>query len=137
MSAPTAEASNRPSPQWPANPVLTSLRSPEFGLIVGIAVVLGLIFLLDPSRGFFDPSNLRTLIHNVALYGVMALGAAVVIVSGGIDLSVGAVAALASIVSAKLMTRWLPLAVSKLAPRFPPRRSAGISRCTSSSRPWS
>jgi len=89
-------------------PAFAAIRSPEFGLVVGIVAVLAMIFVLDPSRGFFALDNVQTLVHNVALYGVMALGAAIVIIAGGIDLSVGSVAALASVVSAKLMTEWLP-----------------------------
>ena len=101
---PTPDAATRSS-----RPRLPSVfRTPEFGLIVGISAVLALIYVLEPSHGFFGSENRRTLIHNVALYGVMAIGAAVVIISGGIDLSVGAVAALASVVCAKLMTEWLP-----------------------------
>ena len=37
---------------------------------------------------------LSLLLHQIGLYGVLAVGAAVVIISGGIDLSVGAVVAL-------------------------------------------
>jgi ribose/xylose/arabinose/galactoside ABC-type transport system permease subunit len=84
------------------------LRTPEWGLAIGIAVVLCLIFFLDPRRSFFLWATQQTLIHNIALFGVLALGAAVVIISGGIDLSVGAVVALSSVVVAQLMTKWLP-----------------------------
>ena len=47
------------------------------------------------------------MLHRVALFGVLAVGAAVVIIAGGIDLSTGAVVALSSVVSAKLLTEWL------------------------------
>ena len=87
-------------------------KAPEWGLVGGIAVVLGLIYVLEPSHAFFTPYSLRTLIHNIALYGVLSLGAAIVIIAGGIDLSVGAVVALGSVVSAKLVTEWLPGASS-------------------------
>ncbi|GIW87681.1 MAG: sugar ABC transporter permease [Isosphaeraceae bacterium] len=82
--------------------------SSELGLIVAIVAVLALIYLLDPQRSFFDERSLRTLIHQAARFGVLALGAAVVIIAGGIDLSVGSVVALASVVSAMLTTEWLP-----------------------------
>ena len=80
---------------------------PEWGLVLGIAVVLGLIYALDSSHAFFSSYSRQTLLHQVALFGVLSVGAAVVIIAGGIDLSIGAVVALASIVSAKLMTHWL------------------------------
>jgi ribose/xylose/arabinose/galactoside ABC-type transport system permease subunit len=91
-------------------------RAPEWGLVVGIAVVLGLIYVLDPTRSFFRWPSPRFLLQNIALYGVLSLGAAIVIIAGGIDLSVGAVAALASIVSAKLVTEWLPGASASAPP---------------------
>ncbi len=84
------------------------LLAPEWGLMVGILVVLGLIYALEPSQAFFTKYSLRTLLHQIALYGVLSLGAALVIIAGGIDLSIGAVVALASVISAKLVTNWLP-----------------------------
>ena len=83
-------------------------RAPEWGLVAGIVVVLGLIYALEPSHAFFSSYSLRNLTHNIGLYGVLSIGAAVVIIAGGIDLSVGAVVALASVISAKLVTVWLP-----------------------------
>ena len=88
-------------------PISAILRAPEWGLFASILLVLGLIYLLDPTRSFFQLSSRQSLMHQIGLYGVLAVGASVVIISGGIDLSVGAVVALSSIVSAKLMTQWL------------------------------
>src|SRR4051794_17553764 len=83
--------------------------APEWGLVAGILVVLAIIHLLDRDQGaFFRRYSLETLLHRVSLFGVLAVGAAVVIIAGGIDLSTGAVVALASVVSAKLLTDWLP-----------------------------
>lgn len=92
------------------------VRSPEFGLVVGILLVLGLIYLLEPAHSFFSYYSRKTLLHQIALYGVLSIGAAVVIIAGGIDLSVGAVVALASVVSAKLVTEWLPGASATAPP---------------------
>jgi len=84
-----------------------TLRAPEWGLGASILAVLGLIYVLDPTRSFFLPSSRLSLLHQIGLYGVMAVGAAVVIISGGIDLSVGAIVAFSSVIAAKLMTEWL------------------------------
>lgn len=86
---------------------LASFRSPEWGLGASILAILGLIYILDPTRSFFQPSSRLSLLHQIGLYGVLAIGAAVVIISGGIDLSVGAVVAFSSVIAAKLMTEWL------------------------------
>ena len=85
-----------------------ALRAPEWGLLTGILVVVVVIFFVDKSRNFFTIYSLKNLLHDVALYGVLSLGAATVIIAGGIDLSVGSVVALTSVFCAKLLTEWLP-----------------------------
>jgi ribose/xylose/arabinose/galactoside ABC-type transport system permease subunit len=83
------------------------IRVPEFGLVVGILVALGVIYFIDSSGRFFSPFTRQALLHQIALYGVLAVGVAVVIIAGGIDLSIGSVVALSSVVCAKLLTTWL------------------------------
>lgn len=84
--------------------------------MAGILAVLALIYLVDRNHAFFQGYSLQTLLHRVALFGVLAVGAALVIISGGIDLSTGAVVALSSIVSAKMLTEWLRPAGAGTAP---------------------
>jgi ribose/xylose/arabinose/galactoside ABC-type transport system permease subunit len=91
----------------PYDRLIRFFKAPEWGLAAGILAVLGLIYLLDRSHAFFQPYSMQSLIHRLALFGVLAVGAAVVIISGGIDLSTGSVVALSSVVSAKLLTEWL------------------------------
>lgn len=83
------------------------LKAPEWGLVAGILFVLAVIYVLDHDQAFFRERSIRPLLHRVALFGVLAVGAAVVIIAGGIDLSTGAVVAISSVVSAKLLTEWL------------------------------
>ena len=88
--------------------LLAVLKSTEFGLGLAILVILGLIYWLEPTHSFFGAYSLQTLFHNSALFGVLAVGAAVVIIAGGIDLSVGSVVALSGVIGARLLTEWLP-----------------------------
>jgi ribose/xylose/arabinose/galactoside ABC-type transport system permease subunit len=106
------------SPDRSANrrSLLSLFHAPEWGLVAGIAVVLGVIYSLDRSGAFFSHYSRQTLLHQVALFGVLSVGAAVVIISGGIDLSVGAVVALSSVVGAKLLTSWLHTGSSASSP---------------------
>jgi ribose/xylose/arabinose/galactoside ABC-type transport system permease subunit len=103
-----------------SGPVYRSIRrffkAPEWGLVAGILLVLAVIYYLDKDRAFFGSYNIRPLLHRVALFGVLAIGAAVVIIAGGIDLSTGAVVALSSVVSAKLLTEWLHTGGTNVAP---------------------
>ena len=89
--------------------LVAALRAPEWSLLVAILIVLGGIYYQQgPPHSFFQWQNGSTLSHSIALLGVLAVGAAIIIISGGIDLSVGSVVALSAIVAGKLMTEWLP-----------------------------
>src|SRR5262245_28084989 len=87
-------------------PIGRFFRTPEWGLVAGIVAVLALIYLVDTKHAFFQGYSIQTLLHRVALFGVLAVGAAVVIISGGIDLSTGAVVAVSSVVSATMWPEW-------------------------------
>lgn len=84
----------------------------EAGLAVGIIVILGVIAAFDMAIigrwSFFSWYSQEAMLHQIALHGSLALGAAVVIMAGGIDLSVGAIVALTSVLAAKIMVHWLP-----------------------------
>jgi ribose/xylose/arabinose/galactoside ABC-type transport system permease subunit len=71
--------------------------------LLGLAVVLGLFVGLLAPRGelntFLSLGNLQSLLHINSVAAVLALGMLLVIVSGGIDLSVGSVVALVSVVT--------------------------------------
>jgi ribose/xylose/arabinose/galactoside ABC-type transport system permease subunit len=101
-------------PRRPAQQFASLFKAPEWALFAGILAVLAVIFLLDRDHAFFREHSLmpqenilKSVLQRVALFGVLAVGAAVVIIAGGIDLSTGAVVALSSVVSAKLLTAWL------------------------------
>jgi ribose/xylose/arabinose/galactoside ABC-type transport system permease subunit len=100
--------------------ILELFRAPEWGLVAGIVAVLGLIAALDRSGAFFSEPSVRTMLHQAALFGVLSVGVAVVIIAGGIDLSVGAVVALASVLCARLLTSWLHTGSSAASPPSPP-----------------
>jgi simple sugar transport system permease protein len=66
--------------------------------------------------GFFAPGVLGSLLTDNAALGITAVGLTLVIFSGGIDLSVGAVVGFTSIFTATLVSRgWHPAAASALA----------------------
>jgi ribose/xylose/arabinose/galactoside ABC-type transport system permease subunit len=96
---------NGPSRTWPR--IWGVFKAPEWALGAGILAVLLVIYALDRDGAFYQSYSLKTMFHRVALFGVLAVGAAVVIIAGGIDLSTGAVVSLSSVVSAKLLTEWL------------------------------
>jgi ribose/xylose/arabinose/galactoside ABC-type transport system permease subunit len=66
------------------------------------AFVLVFIYLLVASPAFRSTTNLLNLLQQNAIIGIVACGMLVMIVSGGFDLSVGAVGATASVLAARL-----------------------------------
>lgn len=69
-------------------------------IIVGAAVVA--LTVADPS-GFWAPPNLATVFTATVVLGLAALGQHVVVLSGGIDLSVGSTATLSALLTAVLI----------------------------------
>jgi ribose transport system permease protein len=67
----------------------------------------------DGSRIFFEAGNLTDILRQVSLIGIISLGMTLVILTGGIDLSVGSVLALSStVVAATLTPSWPETAAS-------------------------
>ncbi|HTJ58847.1 MAG TPA: ABC transporter permease [Devosiaceae bacterium] len=79
---------------------------------VALAAVLACIALSTLTSTFATPQNLFNVTRNFAFVGIMALGMTIVIISGGIDLSVGSTVLIAGVVTAVLMTSGLPLWVA-------------------------
>ncbi|RPI49808.1 MAG: ABC transporter permease [Acidobacteria bacterium] len=77
-------------------------RAPRFsdaGVVGGLVLVALLFgFLIGPR--FLSPANLELMARQTAIVGVAAMGMTMVIVAGGIDLSVGSVIALSTVVVA-------------------------------------
>lgn len=66
--------------------------------LAGLVLLLLVALLLN--RAFFEPENLHNIVQQLAIPGVLAVGMTFVIVSGGIDLSVGSMLALLNCVVA-------------------------------------
>jgi ribose/xylose/arabinose/galactoside ABC-type transport system permease subunit len=71
--------------------------------MLGLLTILALFVLLLYTKGqlgtFLGLRNIQVLLHKSSITGVAALGMLLVIVSGGIDLSVGSVVALVTVVT--------------------------------------
>ena len=74
----------------------------QLGPVVGLGFVFALFAILTPGK-FATASNLQLMLLQTAVVGTAALGMTVVIISGGIDLSVGSVIALTTVIVALLL----------------------------------
>lgn len=72
------------------------------------------VFLTITTRGFLTGNNLSNLVRQTAINGVVALGMTLVIIAGGIDLSVGSVVGFAGILAALLMKNGVPVVIAVL-----------------------
>lgn len=81
---------------------LAKLKSDPFVWIVLVAVLLAVV-LSFASPFFMTVGNMTNLSKQVSIVAILAAGQAVVIISGGIDLSVGSVLALSAVVIGTLV----------------------------------
>jgi ribose/xylose/arabinose/galactoside ABC-type transport system permease subunit len=73
-----------------------------FGPVLGLLLVYGLFALKAPSS-FRTARNMEMIARQTTIVGIAALGMTLVIISGGIDLSVGSIVALSTVVIAWLL----------------------------------
>ncbi|HZL38630.1 MAG TPA: ABC transporter permease [Tepidisphaeraceae bacterium] len=121
-----AQAPRTPAPQTPAqhisaernpSPLLPARHreSGRFAFAAQLGPVLGLlgiVFLFSILRWntFATVGNAQIILMQTAVVGTAALGATIVIISGGIDLSVGSLIALTSVAVALLLQAgWWPI----------------------------
>ena len=64
-----------------------------------IVLIILVIFFRIMKDNFLDPSTIAMIAKHVALYGILGLGMTFVIITGGIDLSVGAVVGLVGMIA--------------------------------------
>jgi ribose transport system permease protein len=83
------------------------LNSIEGSKILGISCLLlaiGIYTTLSTDR-FLLAGNLENIVHRTALFGILSIGAAFVIITGGIDLSIGSVVCLTGVLLPYLLTQ--------------------------------
>ena len=78
------------------------ITSQPFWVTVTLIIVAVGIGLYQPS--FFTANNIGNMTRNFAPFGIMALGMTCVIITGGIDLSVGSIMGLVAIVAGLFLT---------------------------------
>ena len=83
----------------------------HYAVLVFLIVLLG-VFMGFCSPYFFTAANLCVLVDNFIMEAIMALGMTLVIISGGIDLTVAGVLPFSSIILALFMIRGVPFAAA-------------------------
>lgn len=106
------------------NPLQNFLRGPA-GRSLGLVIALALLFVVGAATSgdrFLNLENILTILRYASIIGVISIGVTFVITAGGIDLSVGSVmglttvvASLASVQLAATQSSWLLIVLVSLA----------------------
>jgi ribose transport system permease protein len=101
-----AEAVGRRASRW-------TIGRGGLGLWLALLAIIGLTALVSP--GFVTPVNFFNVVRQASVVGIASVGVTLVMITGGVDLSVGAVISFSSVLAASLMDGQaanIPLAVA-------------------------
>jgi ribose/xylose/arabinose/galactoside ABC-type transport system permease subunit len=87
--------------------------SRRFGLVVSFLLLCAVLSVL--SDRFLTVSNMVNVLRQSTINGIIAIGMTYVILTAGIDLSVAALLALCTVVTADLLQQGLPVSLSVAA----------------------
>ena len=85
----------------------------DAGTLTGLIIIVVTFSLLSPV--FWTLPNLLNILQQSSINAIIALGMTLVIISGGIDLSVGPTAALSAVLGATLMVAGVPVPLAVMA----------------------
>ncbi|WP_372593966.1 ABC transporter permease [Actinotalea sp.] len=103
MATTTAPRTVRPSPAEETKRTVGEFLLDQRAFVALIVLVIIFSFLSD---AFLTPTNLITMTKHVAYNGILAMGMLLVIITGGIDLSIGSIVGLSGIVAGVLLQGW-------------------------------
>ena len=76
----------------------------ELGILVLLAVVCIVVAMINPQ--VLSPGNIQNTLRLIGIFGIFSIGLGFVIITGGIDLSVGSVFSLLGVLLAFMLTEW-------------------------------
>jgi len=95
-----------PMPRSARAGFLRDLDWRRYVIYIGFVVVFAFFAILLGGQGFLSPNNLLNILSQTATIAVIAVGMTFVISAAEIDLSVGSVAGLSSVVAAIALSHW-------------------------------
>ncbi|MEU6673198.1 ABC transporter permease [Streptomyces sp. NPDC046853] len=106
-ASPPRPAASKAQPADGASPLRTLAARADVRTLslLGVLAVLVLIGGITQPDSFLDADNVQLILTQASVIGVVTVGMTFVIISGGIDLSVGAIVALASVWATTVATQ--------------------------------
>jgi len=96
----------------PATYVNWAKRIRESDIPILIALIVLILIFATTTEGFLTPANIETIFMQVSILGIAAVGATLVILLAGIDLSNGSIVALSGVLVASWALDGLPIWLS-------------------------
>jgi ribose transport system permease protein len=99
--------------------VLALFKRREFGMFVALLVICAGLAISNPD--FLGQSNVVNTVRQIGMLGILAVGISFVIITGGIDLSIGSIVGLTGVLIAKISSNstyclgqplWLGIAIA-------------------------
>lgn len=84
--------------------ILSGIGPQNLSLLIALIVLIAIFGTLRPDA-FFSPRNFTAILNAITILGIVAMAQTVVIISGGIDVSVGSIVGMSSVVAAIAMTQ--------------------------------
>ena len=91
---------------WLPSALSQRLRDPIGRAVVSLALVLIIGICFNAEGAFFRWDTHRDMLRQVSVYGILAAASTIVIVTGGIDLSVGSLLGLSAVVFSLFSIHW-------------------------------
>ena len=76
------------------------LRQREMSVFLIILLVVAIVAIVNPK--FIQPSNMKSIALSVATDGLLSIGLTLALILGGIELSVGGVAAMTCVIAGQM-----------------------------------
>jgi ribose/xylose/arabinose/galactoside ABC-type transport system permease subunit len=85
----------------------------QWGIVFVLIALIILISIAAPV--FLSPRNIRNVLQQVSTLGILSMGATVLMISGGIDLSVGSAMSTVAVIAGTMLKAGIPVEIAVLA----------------------
>jgi ribose transport system permease protein len=80
------------------------MRRKELSILILLLVLCAIVALMNPQ--FLSSANIQNTSRLIGTYGIFSIGVGIVVITGGIDLSVGSMFALLGVLLSMMLTEW-------------------------------
>jgi ribose transport system permease protein len=80
------------------------MRQKELSILILLGVLCAIVAFMNPQ--FLSPANIQNTSRLIGTYGIFSIGVGIVVITGGIDLSVGSMFALLGVLLSMMLTEW-------------------------------